>query len=284
MITSRSTKLLALSTITVLSFAACGSKEEAAGPATSSAAAASPTADASSAGGSAQASTEAGDAAGTGASDAASTEPSDGGAASGGGKAYTDAQLSAMLKGAKVNGVVLEAAPAQLTAQFKKVNPAELTAQAMKSSTVTPEGCKTATVANAKLMPGSTPLAVAGGNNLPFVLVRSLPSAEDATKLVQAANTTASACKSYTMTMTQAGQTMTSKGANTVIAVDSPSSQDEFAYKAAITSAGRTQSMNTAIGHVDNVFIQLTDMGGQLTPAQLNTALEDVAKAIAAKK
>ncbi|MEL4504374.1 hypothetical protein AAEX63_06850 [Luteococcus sp. H138] len=286
MTTSRSTTILALSTVALLSLSACGGdKKESAAPASSSSTVAVPGSDASSAGATDQASTEASGQSSDAASADASAAASEGGAASGDGKSYTDAQLQAMLKGVKVNGVALQPAPAQLTAQIKKVNAADMMAQSMKTATVTPDACKTATLANAKLMPASTPLAVSGAKSLPLVIVRTLPSGEDAKKLVEAANTTADACKNFSMTMSQSGQKVTVKGTTQTMALDSASSQTESGQKTSVSVAGQSQVTTSALGHVDNVFIQITDMsGGKITQSQLNTVLEDVAKAVAAKK
>ncbi|MEL4358410.1 MULTISPECIES: hypothetical protein [unclassified Luteococcus] len=248
MTTSRSSKLVALSTVALLALAGCSGedKKDSAGPASTSSTVSVPGSEA---------------------------------------KTYTDAQLAAMLKGATVNGVALEAAPANILAEAKKGSNSGAIADAMKQATVTPEACKTASLDNAKLMPGNAPLAVSGAKSLPMVLIRSLPSAEDAKKLVEAAGSTADACKSFNMTMTQSGQKISMKGTTESLSVDSATSQTESGQKTTVTAAGQTIPMTTALGHVDNILIQVTDPGQvKLSASQLSTVLEDVAKIVEAKK
>lgn len=272
---TRSTKFLALSAVTLMAMSACSSKE-------SATPAASPSSSSSAAGNAAssKASTSP-EATAAASSETSSTEGSGGAAA----KSYTDAQLAAMLKGAKAKGIALEPAPASLTNQLKKTDATQQIVKAMQQATVNPAECKTASLEAAKLAPVGTSVAVSGAEKLPLVVLRSLKSSDDAVKLMEAQKKTSEACKSYSMTMTAQGKKISMKAVTKDLKLDSATSQDESGQLTTLTMDGQTMPTTTAFGHVDNVLIQVTSLSKTpVSESDLSTILEDVAKAVDAKK
>lgn len=268
---------LALVPVLALGLSACGGDDKATTSATSTSTSTT-TADAQASGSSAAtgaSSTAAGESSSAEATSSQSASTSGGGAD----KAYTDKELGALLDGAKIGGDKVEILNSQFQTDVKKTAYGNQLAKSLEGMTYTPASCGQATLASTKLMPNSGGVVAAGSKRF-MVILRSFPSTDAAAKMVDGNIAAGKACANYTAK----GASGTIKGGSQIIAIDSPTSGKETMQVSTLSVNGKTQQMATGVGHVGNVSIQVTDMVGKATQAQVQEAVEGVAKAVAANR
>lgn len=201
--------------------------------------------------------------------------------ASASGKTYTDAQLSAMLDGVKVNGSSLTPLPASVVSQAKNAQSSQL-GKILQGATITPAACKKMVVSGMAAMASGTPLAMSSvGSGSPIVVLRSMASADAAKGLIDQTTSALPACSSYTIVMHVSGKTISAKGTAKGVALTSASAEDETGQLTSSTASTGSTKGSSAIGRVGNVLVQLTWSGRQATAAEMSAALEAVSASVA---
>lgn len=216
----------------------------------------------------------------TSASPAASASSS---AAANSGKQLTAAELGAILKTVDINGTKLQPMDQSVVQQSMKSAQATLTA--IKSATVTPEACKQVQMDSmAAASDLSRPMAIAYSTTTPIVVVRQMPSADSVAKVIELNKKGTTDCATMSMEFNFQGQKAKSTATMKALDVDAPSTTADAAYSTTSSAGtGRTTKQNIAIGQVGSVMVQVTDIGGKFTPAQLQSTLEATAAAVAKK-